>query len=275
MRRDVERDVASSGPTAYWDSVARAGADVSPALWRLHADRATGELLERWLPSRGAVRVLKTDLYDETCTEGLVPRLAARAQMAIGIDVSPLVARAAVRRSGVRAAACDVRRLPFRDASFDVVVSNSTLDHFARHDDIADALREIERVLDADGCLVVTLDNPGHPLVRVRNALAPLLQRFGVVPYAMGATHDRRGLRAVLDRCGFELVELTAVHHFPRVALVALERLVGRRADAGLLRVALRAEACGRWPTRWWTGQYVAALARPRRDVAHAAGAAA
>jgi len=275
VRHDAEREAALSEPTAYWDSVARAGADAAPALWRLHADRATGALLERWLPGAGTVRVLKTDLYDETCTDGLVPRLAARAQTAIGIDVSPLVARTAVRRSGVRAAACDVRRLPFRAGSFDVVVSNSTLDHFARHDDIADALREIERVLDADGCLVVTLDNPGHPLVRVRNALAPLLQRFGVVPYAMGATHDQRGLRAVLDRCGFELVELTAVHHFPRVALVALERLVGRRAHASLLRVACAAEAFGRWPSRFVTGQYVAALARPRRHVDHAAGAAA
>ena len=168
-----------------------------------------------------------------------------------------------MRRSGQPAVACDVRRLPFRADSFEVVVSNSTLDHFASHAGIADALREIERVLTADGYLVVTLDNPAHPLVRVRNALAPLLQRIGIVPYALGATHGRRGLHATLAACGFEPVEMTAVHHFPRVVLVALERLVGRRAASGTLRVACSAEALGRWPTRWWTGQYVAALARP------------
>lgn len=272
--RGAHGGTSASDPTAYWDSVARAGG-AAPALWRLHADQATGALLDRWLPVDRPARVLKTDLYDETCTAGLVPVLTARARLAIGIDVSPLVAAAAVRRSGIRAAACDVRRLPFRADSFDVVVSNSTLDHFATHDDIAHALREIERVLTADGYLVITLDNPAHPLVRVRNALAPLWQRVGIVPYAVGATHGRRGLHAALVGCGFEPVELTAVHHFPRLVLVALERLVGRRAASGALRVAGSAERLGRLPTRWWTGQYVAALARPRRAARAASGTAA
>lgn len=265
----------AADPTAYWDGVARAGHGAAPSLWRLHADRATGELVARWLPRGRVARVLKTDLYDETCTAGLVPLLASRARLAIGVDVSPLVAATAVRRSGVRAAACDVRSLPFRADSFDVVVSNSTLDHFARHDDIAAALREIERVLAPDGCLVVTLDNPGHPLVRVRNALAPLLQRIGVVPYVVGATHGRRGLHAALVGCGFEPIELTAVHHMPRLVLVALQRLAGGRSHAAALRVAAAAEALGRLPTRWWTGQYVAALARPRRARRTTSGVAA
>jgi len=275
VRRDPSRCEPASGSTAYWDSVVRQSGGAEPPLWRVHADRATSDLLARWLPDGCVARILKTDLYDETCTAGLVPLLASRARLAIGIDVSPLVAATAVRRSGVRAAACDVRQLPFRADSFDVVVSNSTLDHFARHDDIAAALREIERVLTADGFLVVTLDNPGHPLVRVRNALAPLLQRIGVVPYLVGATHGRRGLHAALVDCGFEPIELTAVHHLPRLALVALQRLAGTRPLAGALRAAGAVEELGRLPTRWWTGQYVAALARPRRAARAASGAAA
>ena len=266
-RGGAEEHDHASDPTAYWDAVAR-GRDESPApLWRTHADLATRALLERWLPAGRVARLLKTDLYDETCSEGLVPHLAARADAVVGVDVSPVIAATAAARSGVRAVAVagDVRRLPFRSGSFDVVVSNSTLDHFADHAQIAAALAELRRVLTADGLLVVTLDNPGHPLVRVRNGLAPLMRRAGIVPYAVGATHGRDGLRRALEDGGFTVADVAAVHHFPRVALVAVERLLGARAGRAALGVACAAERLGSWPTRWWTGQYVAALAYAHR----------
>jgi len=260
--------------SAYWDDVARAAVRNSAPLWRRQADEATGLLLERWLPRRVG-RVLKTDLYDETRTAGLVPGLAEHAATVFGMDVSPVVARAARARGGVAAVAADARALPFRSGAFDAVVSNSTLDHFASRREIARALREIGRVLAADGVLILTLDNPVHPLLALRNRLASLWRRIGVVPYAVGATHGPRGLRAALEEAGFAVVELTAVHHFPRIAMVALERAVGARADAVVLRAARRAEALGAWPTRYLTGQYVAALARPARPADRAARVAA
>lgn len=252
-------------PTAYWDAVARANEATRAPLWRRHADLATRALLERWLPVARPRRLLKTDLYDETCSDGLVATLAGRADAVAGIDVSPVIAASARARSGVSAVAGDVRRLPFRSGSFDVVVSNSTLDHFADHAQIAAALHEIERVLADDGVLILTLDNPSHPLLRVRNTLSPLLRRLGLVPYAVGATHGRDGLARALDDCGFVVAELTAVHHFPRLVLVGAERIGGARVAGRLLRTACAAERLACLPTRWWTGQYVAALARPRR----------
>lgn len=269
--RAAEEHDHASDPTAYWDAVARSRDGSPPALWRTHADLATRALLERWLPAGRVPRLLKTDLYDETCSDGLVPHLAARAGGVIGVDVSPVIAASAAARSGVGAVAGDVRRLPFRSGAFDVVVSNSTLDHFADHAQIAAALAELRRVLAPDGVLIVTLDNPGHPLVRVRNALAPLMRRAGIVPYAVGATHGRDGLRRALEDGGFCVAEVAAVHHFPRVALVAVERLLGARAGGAALGVACAAERLGRWPTRWWTGQYVAALAYAHRRSAGAA----
>lgn len=267
-------DASPAEAAAYWDAVARSAGAAAAPLWRRHADRATAELLERWLRRGRSRRILKTDLYDESCTEGLVPVLAPRARTVVGIDVSRVVARAARLRAPACAVAADVRLLPFRPGSFDVVVSNSTLDHFPGHAEIEHALAELNRVLAPDGVLILTLDNAGHPLVRLRNTLAPLLKRLGVLPYAVGATHGARGLRAALERSGFTLVELTAVHHFPRLLLVAVERLLGSRAGGPALRLACRAEVLARWPTRFLTGQYVAALARPAQQRA-AAGAAA
>jgi hypothetical protein len=50
--------------------------------------------------------------------------------------------------------------------------------------------------------------------------------------------------------------------------VVGLERALGGRGMRGVLRVACAAERLAGWPTRWWTGQYVAALARVPRDAA-------
>ena len=79
-----EHDHASD-PTAYWDAVARGNDARPPPLWRLHADLATRALLERWLPAGRARRLLKTDLYDETCSDGPVPPPAPWPGRGVGI----------------------------------------------------------------------------------------------------------------------------------------------------------------------------------------------
>src|SRR5262249_17458556 len=88
----------------------------------------------------------------------------------------------------------------------------------------------------------------------------------GAVPYAVGASYGPRGLARALERSGFDLLEVTAIHHFPRLVLVAFERLLrgdaGSRWRTGAVRGAVAAEVLGAWPTRQWTGQYVAVLAR-------------
>jgi SAM-dependent methyltransferase len=268
VRRAAAREHEGADRSAYWDGVASTAHGSSPPLWRLHADEATRALVARWLPAARCVRVLKTDLYDETCTEGLAPVLGEHADVVVGVDVSPVVARRAAAGDAALAVTADVRRLPFRAGVFDVVLSNSTLDHFAHHDDIDGALAELERVLTDDGVLIVTFDNPHHPLVRLRNALAPVWQRMGLVPYALGATYGSRALHEALTTSGFDVLELTAVHHFPRIVLVAVQRLLPERFAAAALRIARRAERLSAWPTRFVTGQYVAALARPARQAA-------
>ncbi|HEY8514713.1 MAG TPA: class I SAM-dependent methyltransferase [Candidatus Binatia bacterium] len=254
--------------SAYWNDVASGSEQGAPPLWRLHADRATLALLEGWWPAGRCARVLKTDLYDESRTRGLVPALAERADVVVGIDVSTVVARRAAAGGPVLVVTSDVRALPFGAGAFDVVMSNSTLDHFRAKGEIGRALRELERVLAADGSLLLTLDNPRHPLLALRTMLAPIWRRLGLVPYPLGATYGARELREALVASGFTVEALTAVHHFPRIALVAAQRLLPVALGERLLRIADRAERCGAWPTRFVTGQYVAALARPTRGCA-------
>ena len=238
-----------------WDAVLASWRETpGTALLRAYSDGANRRLLERWLPAR-AGRLLKTDVFDEAVAGGLSPFLASRAHEVVAVDASAAAVAAAQRRHPeLEAHVADVRALPFDDGSFDAVVSNSTLDHFPTLVDVEAAVRELHRVLEPGGLLVLTLDNPWNPLVALRNAL-PFrpLARLGLVPYYVGATCGPHRLRRLLGDAGFQVEEVAAVLHVPRVVARGLRPR---------LRLLLAAEGVERWPTRFLTGQFVAARAR-------------
>jgi trans-aconitate methyltransferase len=213
-------------------------------------------LLRRWLPP-DAGRVLKTDLFDEYVSDGLYPALRERGAQVTGIDASPLIVESVRRRLGIEAVNADVRALPFTDGSFDSVVSNSTLDHFPGPADVSRALAELARVLRPRGRMVLTLDNPLNPVIALRNRVpSRLAHRVRGVAFEPGWTCGPGRVRELLDEAGFEVGEVTAVLHAPRMLLAAMGG--GGRARSVALRIALAAEGLGRLPTRFLTGHYIA-----------------
>ena len=212
--------------------------------------------------------LLKTDLFDEASGVGLWPYLTTLARQVDAVDISPAVATRARLQHPLAALAADVRHLPFGDRVFDVVVSNSTLDHFDHPGAIADGLRELHRVLNRDGRLLLTLDNGANPAVAIRNALPQgWLTAIGLVPYQMGRTLRPRAAEELLRKVGFTVIERTAIMHSPRVVMVPLVRWLDRmvaKADRKLriVRAIERLEIAERWPTRFLTGHFVAFLAR-------------
>jgi SAM-dependent methyltransferase len=208
----------------------------------------------RWVGAP-AGRWLKTDLFEEGLPDrALLPSLPSAAW--VGIDVAPeAVARArpAVRRALV----ADVRALPFRAGAFDGVLSTSTLDHFEHDADIDRSLAELARVLAAGGRLILTLDNGANPLIRARNALPrPVAARTGLVPFAVGATHDEPGGREALARAGFAVDATAHVLHAPHVVGTRLARF-GWWERVVLPRFAALAST----PAARRTGHFVAFLA--------------
>jgi SAM-dependent methyltransferase len=251
--------------TCYWDVVGEAWRRTRPQpLWRAHSDAVNTALLARWLPDARVARLLKTDLFDEVLSDGLYPQLTQCAHRIVGIDISASIVGAEWSRyPRLQVAMADVRCLPFTSSSFDVVVSNSTLDHFRTSHEIVVGLRELWRVLRAGGQLLLTLDNLTNPIIALRNFLPfQLVNWLGLVPYYVGATHGPRGLRRIVQEVGFEVQALEAIMHCPRVLVVALGRLIEGRIGLSTQRRFWRGlmafERLARWPTRFLTGHFIA-----------------
>jgi SAM-dependent methyltransferase len=248
----------------YWDRIAATHpTDGASRVLRLYSDAVYVPLLRRWLPERTG-RILKTDLFDEAWSDGLVPVLASRADHVVGTDLSILIRQhARERHTSLDAVGADVRRLPFIDHVFDTVVSNSTLDHFATHAEIVEGLAEIYRVLRPGGQLIISLDNLANPMIALRNFLPfGLWRRIGLVPYFVGATYRPSGLRHALVQVGFEVAEMVMVMHVPRLCLRALGGLLNPSRERTVVDGLARLEWMGRAPLGRLTGQYIAADAR-------------
>jgi SAM-dependent methyltransferase len=218
-------------------------------------------------PSVAPRRVLKTDLFDEASGLGLLPALAGACGATYGIDraaETALLSR--TRHRTLRAAVADVRALPFGSGAFDLVVSNSTLDHFEHATDIDRSLRELARVLRPGGRLILTLDNPSNPIVALRNRLPfSWLNRVRLVPYYVGQTYGADEGRRRLEAAGFRPLAGGAILHCPRVPAVVLASLLDRLPWAwpgrAFLAVLRGFEHLGRWPTQYRTGYYVGFVA--------------
>lgn len=257
--------------TCYWDAINRAWQSTTPhRLWRTHSDAVNIALLTRWLPDQRVKHLLKTDLFDEACSDGLYPLLASRAQSVIGVDISISTLHAAQsRHPTLQATWADVRHLPFANNMFDVIVSTSTLDHFELLDEIVASLHELYRVLQVGGQLLLTLDNLANPVIALRNALPfRLLNHLGIVPYYVGATCEPHLLQRILQQVGFEVLEFSAVMHCPRMFAVAIARMLERHAKPETQRCFLQFlmafEHRSGWPTRFLTGHFVAVRAIKR-----------
>ena len=256
-----------SNSIRYWEDIARSWRFTpQQILWRRHSDAVNEALFAGWLPA-GAESLLKTDAFDEAFGDGLYRLLEARAKNVIGMDVAVSTLRAAkLRHPGMQAISADVRDLPFDDGVFNVIVSNSTLDHFADEREIISSIRELHRVLKNGGCMLITIDNPINPFLALRGFLPfALLHRLGLVPYYVGKSLSPGRLRRELQEAGFDILEIRAVMHCPRILAVAVAHLLSNHSSASTQERYLQwlqwFERLSSLPTRYLTGNFTAVKA--------------
>ena len=221
-------------------------------------------LLRTHLPGLAGRRILKTDLWDEAKNTRILRWAAGEGAQAFGIDIAPAIvagarrgfADAELRLQGVRG---DVRTLPFRTGSFDVVYSMGTVEHF---DDTDGALREIFRVLRPGGRAIIGVPNRRDPFLRP--LLVALLNRFGLYAYGFEKSYARPVFRRMLEQAGFRITAETGILFIPgwlRMLDLACHtwlRPVSRVTGA---LCAPFDRACRRWPRLRRHGYLLASVA--------------
>ncbi len=173
------------------------------------AERVTRHLLE-------PLGLAGRRVLDLACGAGRHARaLARRRAHVVGVDLSRELLRRA-RRDGVDAHVALVRgdmlRVPFRDASFDLVLSMFTsFGYFADALEDVHVLREVRRVLRETGTLVLDLFNAA----RVRSDLVPeTRRRVGRFEVCETRRLDDAGERVIKD---IELRDGDATHRYREI----------------------------------------------------------
>jgi SAM-dependent methyltransferase len=271
MDTRTEPSAFSETPTT-WDRVA---GEARPS-WYLdplvaaQKQAAHLNLVDRW--ASGVARLLlKTDLFEEANgSDQLLFELSVRCEAAVAFDVSAET----VRRARARCPSdhrnlflvSDVRRIALASNSVDLVISNSTLDHFDAESDFQEALTELVRLLAPGGRLIITVDNP----LNVFYWPLRWISRFRFAPFPLGYTPSPAGLIRRLRRAGLHVTDTATLIHNPRLIstllFLGLRQLLGDRASAPVAALLKGFDFLDRLPTRWFTACFFAACAyKPAR----------
>lgn len=106
---------------------------------------------------------------------------------------------------------CDIQALPFRDASFDTVISCETIEHVP---DPARAVREMTRVLRPGGRLLLTTPNYLGPLGLYRGYLRLTGRRFTETGQPINRFTMLPVTRAWARRAGLEIERVDSEGHY-------------------------------------------------------------
>src|SRR5262245_46815705 len=200
-------------PASFWDDVGAHFPSLKGAPSTGYYFECERRLFDAVVPKLRDRVVLKTDLWDEAKNTEILRWVAEQGASPAGIDVSVDIVREARRiLAGHRPAFAggDVRALPIRDASVDVVYSMGTIEHFPEY---AAAIREIFRVLRPGGTAIVGVPNKLDPFLRP--LLVHTLNAYGLYGYGVEKSFTPGALQRLLESAGFRVTARTGILFMP------------------------------------------------------------
>lgn len=216
------------------------------AAWRATTLGAVTEAIEQRLILDLMGEVAGREVLDVGCGDGtLACAIAARGARPTGIDPDPAMLAAARSRAamaGQRAIFLEghVERLPFPDASFDVVTAITVLCFVA---DAAGAVRELARTVRPGGRVVI--GELGR--LSLWAAIRRLRGWLGSATWKAAHFHTAAELRALAEQAGLSVAVVRGAVYYPPAgalarALAPVDPWLGRLATFGAAFIALAAD---------------------------------
>jgi SAM-dependent methyltransferase len=206
-------NVTPGPPESFWDDVGAHFPSLKGAPSTAYYFECERWLFETFAPKLCDRVVAKTDLWDEAKNTEILRWVAEQGASPAGIDVSlPTVraARAVLASHRPAFAGGDVRAMPFRTGSVDVVYSMGTIEHFPEY---AEAVGEIFRVLKPGGLAIVGVPNKLDPFLRP--LMVHVLNACGLYGYGMEKSFTPGALQRLLESAGFRVTARTGILFMP------------------------------------------------------------
>lgn len=168
---ETAREKVARGAAWYVDDQRLAQLGTPGRRWAIEGRwRQFDQAIARWAADRPGrpLRVLDAGCGDGINTAAIRRMLADRGFPSdlFGTDYNELRLGRARADAELAPLAADLLKLPFRDATFDVVLCNHVLEHIPE-DRVA--MRELARVMTSDGLMLVGVPNEGCLLAALRN----------------------------------------------------------------------------------------------------------
>jgi len=249
----------------YWNRVAnRMNRPIFQSQIALYKKREYLDLISTWSPSPQGKSMLKTDLFEEAFgKDSLLDVLGTSYATTVGIDISQVVTEKARRRlPRYPLLVANVYSLPFKEESFDTIISTSTLDHFPFRD-LPGVVNELWYVLKPGGCLILTLDSKHNLLHRLFDWI-----RRGTRDLHGEHSYTVQEIMNTLKEGRFQITNITSIYHiFYPINLFAkiLHKAMGPRVERLIQSLIDICHKIGQLPTRYLTGGFIAVRAiKPR-----------
>lgn len=142
-------------------------------------------------------------LLDIGCNRGFIlANAAAWGWEAHGIEIVPWATKLVEREFDVKIYNCRLQEVdpPFEDGYFDAITMMDVVEHF--HEPVKD-LSEVRRILKDDGFLLLNTPDIGSAYAKIGG-----YERMFRVPEQHLYLYDRKTLKAMLDKTGFEIVTI-------------------------------------------------------------------
>jgi len=208
-------------PRLFYDSIA----DKFEGLDHPHDIRRRLEIVFDELLDDSALRGRR--VLDAGCGYGAFSRQArTRGARVVSCDIAGKLVLRASRAAGSQGVVADACALGFRDASFSTIISSELVEHVERP---IDAVRELARVLEPGGVLVLTTpQRPWQWVVRTASRLR-LRPFHGLENFLWWSE-----LEAACTACSLEVLKHSGFHAWPfQLGLSALSRSMDRRLGEG------------------------------------------